>query len=278
MWCRRGRGSGVRKTQGMEPRTLKQELWMLVRNPGTTLICGIVVGGSALSLPGKTLRGGGTLVGSVLNSNPLLLRPLCGQDLLNWSSDAEVIRDGDVYRGVNPNQESWDEMSRLLHERPRDVFSVRYECRWIEQGIWAPTREGEVETIRVQPYAGTLATEELIKVRKVAAEYFGKEMNRDMAALGLGDVAWSRRLTKGYVTNLFVGLCAIGFVLSLGWVPGAWRLVVGARARGRLRRGQCVTCGYSMAGNASGVCPECGASKVVDNAVKEKDPGEVPGS
>lgn len=30
------------------------------------------------------------------------------------------------------------------------------------------------------------------------------------------------------------------------------------RRRRRLRRGLCLTCGYSLAGNVSGVCPECG--------------------
>lgn len=31
------------------------------------------------------------------------------------------------------------------------------------------------------------------------------------------------------------------------------------RTRLRRRRGGCITCGYSLAGNLSGVCPECGA-------------------
>ena len=30
------------------------------------------------------------------------------------------------------------------------------------------------------------------------------------------------------------------------------------RVRNRRRRGLCVTCGYDLRGNVSGVCPECG--------------------
>ena len=43
------------------------------------------------------------------------------------------------------------------------------------------------------------------------------------------------------------------------WGPPLWRrLRRRTIVRSRLRRGLCATCAYSLAGNVSGVCPECG--------------------
>ena len=44
---------------------------------------------------------------------------------------------------------------------------------------------------------------------------------------------------------------------------GAIALYVEARHRGRRRRARgvlCLSCGYNLTGNVSGVCPECGAA------------------
>ena len=61
------------------------------------------------------------------------------------------------------------------------------------------------------------------------------------------------------VRPIWVGLAADAAVFGSGW----WLLLAGSgglrRAR-RRRRGQCVGCGYDLAGNASGACPECGAT------------------
>lgn len=42
------------------------------------------------------------------------------------------------------------------------------------------------------------------------------------------------------------------------------------RRRRRKQRGQCVTCGYLLEGNVSGVCPECGAKCGQSNAIEAK--------
>ena len=53
-----------------------------------------------------------------------------------------------------------------------------------------------------------------------------------------------------------------GLVLVLLYMPGfTFVLMRGSRARQRRERwaaGRCIRCGYSLTGNTSGVCPECG--------------------
>lgn len=57
-----------------------------------------------------------------------------------------------------------------------------------------------------------------------------------------------------------------GFRLPL-WMPLAislvyplWHLTPWHRRRIRRKHNQCVACGYSLTGNTSGVCPECGTA------------------
>lgn len=47
----------------------------------------------------------------------------------------------------------------------------------------------------------------------------------------------------------------IGAALSLPWLP---RRIRAWRAGRRFRHGLCMTCGYDLTGNTSGICPECG--------------------
>jgi hypothetical protein len=47
-------------------------------------------------------------------------------------------------------------------------------------------------------------------------------------------------------------------LLTAPVVAGAVRLRRRRRRARRIRRGLCVSCGYALAGNTSGVCPECG--------------------
>ena len=52
--------------------------------------------------------------------------------------------------------------------------------------------------------------------------------------------------------------------LPFAVLPLAWGLALYRRERRRRRAlaGQCVTCGYALTGNSSGVCPECGTAVV----------------
>jgi hypothetical protein len=58
------------------------------------------------------------------------------------------------------------------------------------------------------------------------------------------------------------GILPRGMAINTAVYAGAWWLVLLAprqiRTLIRRRRCQCITCGYDLAGNTSGVCPECG--------------------
>jgi hypothetical protein len=56
-----------------------------------------------------------------------------------------------------------------------------------------------------------------------------------------------------------VWLGLAGDTVCFGSVWFAVLVLPGARRRFRLRRGLCAACGYDLAGNTMGVCPECGA-------------------
>lgn len=72
-----------------------------------------------------------------------------------------------------------------------------------------------------------------------------------------------------YAFGLFADAAAYAVLLfALGWGPGAMR------RRLRCRRGACGACGYSLAGNSSGLCPECGAACHSDSRGSSTSGGE----
>jgi hypothetical protein len=59
---------------------------------------------------------------------------------------------------------------------------------------------------------------------------------------------------------LFASAMLIPF-LWVAWLPDLPAAFVQWRARQRLSRNQCASCGYSLAGLDSGMCPECGQTQ-----------------
>ena len=56
-------------------------------------------------------------------------------------------------------------------------------------------------------------------------------------------------------------LLVLFMIFPLIWIRRRWRRL---RAEGRLAGKQCVACGYSLSGNTSGVCPECGTAILIE--------------
>ena len=81
-------------------------------------------------------------------------------------------------------------------------------------------------------------------------------------------LAWL--IVLGSASLLLLGVCA-GAVVLIVVALVIWRVYFprrcpwcrqwqSAQAVKRWKRGRCVTCGYDLTGNVSGVCPECGTA------------------
>jgi hypothetical protein len=81
--------------------------------------------------------------------------------------------------------------------------------------------------------------------------------------------AWGERLTPGLSddplrTTVTTSYTAWGISVPLAYIVSAFALppiiwgTLRFRARRRMLNSRCVRCGYALAGNVSGTCPECG--------------------
>ena len=81
---------------------------------------------------------------------------------------------------------------------------------------------------------------------------------------GFAGIVYSTRRTrwgKTAITNRFISVPTWMPPVVLGAFPllSLWGLPC-RRRKSRMARGQCVTCGYDLTGNLSGVCSECGTA------------------
>jgi hypothetical protein len=252
--------------------TIRQELRGLLMNPFTTVLLLFIFGLLVWGLPPKSFMGGGTVVGRILDLNRDPEREF-------WFSYPQptsmyIVKETDRFRAIDPDQESWDELSRLSQGRPKDLFEVRYEVFEPLAGFWAPTRRGVTERIVVLPMSGGHSPEVLRAVRAEAVRAFGRKWGREVSHLTFADRTTSKIRVEGYVENLLSVIVVGALVLSLGWVPPTWRWVRSRRRQRRVRHGLCPGCGYPLAGLTAGECPECGTGL----EAKEHDPGAGPGS
>ena len=65
-------------------------------------------------------------------------------------------------------------------------------------------------------------------------------------------IAWSRNRISCRLEASLMLLTVLAIYPTIALIRGPWR-----RHR-RRKRGLCLKCGYNLAGNVSGVCPECG--------------------
>ena len=73
-------------------------------------------------------------------------------------------------------------------------------------------------------------------------------------------------MTENHLMIVIVPLWIL--VVLFGVMPAIWlvKFLRAYQVSHRIKQGCCTACGYDLAGNVSGVCPECGTA--VDNSVK----------
>ncbi len=109
-----------------------------------------------------------------------------------------------------------------------------------------------------------------------------KEMLRQWAGLKRPQILWAEGIVMPWRRHDAVGSTIrlplrpipVGFAIDAGLWSLVWGMLFGTLVGGRrgwdrwrrLSIGCCAKCGYSLTGNTSGACPECGATTVVKAA------------
>ncbi|HVZ94370.1 MAG TPA: hypothetical protein VG797_07665 [Phycisphaerales bacterium] len=172
--------------------------------------------------------------------------------------DCAVYRDGDKLRLRYSWEDTWPS------EKP--VATAWWAgCVWRHSGCAFYTRRtagGELDWYTA-PVA--LTDQEKTWVRAQFASAFETrwgdrpESHEFASFLRQGDITVVRTVYSGYLMNSALIAVFSVFLLSLAWVPEAWRRSrIGVRAY-RLERAQCPNCAYDIRGLPDRQCPECGA-------------------
>lgn len=243
----------------------RRALRRAVCNPFTTaaLVALLILDARSVMTPGPPNR---SVLGGWLSANLAL------GARSTWfpgrSDDLYVLQDPGGLRVIDPESESWDELSAILSRGDTPVASVHYLPTTTRSGLWALTTETERRVPRIEPLVGG-ADRWNEEMRRRVLERFADHLRtsgrswqaRDADIVARGGVTSHRPLWGGYLHNALSIALLAAFLASLAWVPRvpSWR-----RERRRLRavsRGRCPWCGYSVVGLEEGVCPECGRTR-----------------
>lgn len=209
-----------------------------------------------LCLPDSVYRGGYSAAGRA--TSLLLGRALPQGD--PPMGDFIAVREPTGFRRLHPEEDSWDETTRLLAQRPQDMvlFSAMYHEGSF--GVWAPTRHSRA--IRLDSTVGSgIPKAEADALRARFLDEFGFPARFSAASRATlvagGTAAESGVVWSGYAHDAAALMALALLILSLGWVSlGPWsRSSRRARAMARAR---CPRCGYSIRALPEPRCPECG--------------------
>lgn len=178
---------------------------------------------------------------------------------------AYVVRDGTQVRCIDPDTESWDELSTRVQRRPQTMATCALHAGRDYTGWWAPTRSVVTAEVRISPLADLGGFGSPSDGRDVARAAFIEWCNanarpqwrRVAIEVGPRDLSESTVLWSGYAHNAAAALVAAMALYSSAWVLRAATWLATLRSRRRLSRGLCVECGYDLRGTR-GRCPECG--------------------
>jgi hypothetical protein len=131
------------------------------------------------------------------------------------------------------------------------------------EGLVAPTQERSSYLVQwsLEPGADLQACEEAAAgfmrqqaIDEGASSRNGAWLEDGANVIESGVLSRGRVIVSGYVWNVGVVIVGVVTLIALWMSSVAWVRV--RRSASRLRRGECVRCGYSMEG--VGACPECG--------------------
>ncbi|HVZ94372.1 MAG TPA: hypothetical protein VG797_07675 [Phycisphaerales bacterium] len=136
---------------------------------------------------------------------------------------------------------------------------------WRESGFAFPTTRQASGVLTWYEDVPPLTDDEKQQLRSQFADaalaaWGGTSDQRELIGfLRQGDIAVTRPIYSGYFKNAGLLAILVAFILSLAWVPDAWRrFCFGSRAF-RLECNQCPNCTYDIRGLPDRQCPECGA-------------------
>jgi hypothetical protein len=143
---------------------------------------------------------------------------------------------------------------------PSDAMtSLAAPWRRTRSGVWALTTESTWARVTFDDPNHHFSPAEIAAARALIAADLLKNGEIDAGwaeRLAVADIDDRRVLLGGYAQNAATFAAFVLLLMSLRWVPA---LPARVRVR-RLGRSECPRCRYSIVGNASGLCPECGTS------------------
>ncbi len=156
-------------------------------------------------------------------------------------------------------------------DRADAVATVSGSLQPREVGVWAITGwQWDTHLDLVSTSGGSIANSERDQIRWLYADV---QAARGCVAypsyLRRGEGVYTQPLWSGYLHNTFSAASALGLLVSLGWIPARWRQF---RRGSALQRGVCPTCGYSLAGLTTPICPECGGRWASDESHPKATP------
>lgn len=197
--------------------------------------------------------------GSLLNMQPYMETVAPSVDV---SRLYERDEDGFIHL-YDIDQQSADELTRLMMNEPIGLFAVRFVRKVTRRGSWAPTLERVEQRVILQGWgkqAELSDRERDVLISAMAADLAAageKELARLVPRGSLTETRW---LWTGIAHNVIAaGLLLFAFISFYSLSCSGW---AEWRAFRKLSRGVCPECGYDMSSvrTSDGFwrCPECG--------------------
>jgi len=226
-------------------------------NPIASLALGAVLVGDALTLP---RFGDPTVVGAIVESFTAR-RFICR--LMGGPYSIYIAEDGARMRVIDSEEESWDELSRLLADGDTPVAHSHFVNRTSRQGVWSHVIERSYEGIVIEPLNGSWTADDIAAAHRALFDERTQTLPcwvylQDYQHVPIGTTSSTRILWGGVAHDAF----ALATFAGLFYSCTGWRAWFAAhpwsRRNRRLLRGLCPECGYDTRGLAT--CPECGTA------------------